>query len=298
MKIKHIKGSTFCIDTGMTYIPFYKVNDEEIIMLDTGTRQERKGIEKLLKENHFKVLAILCTHSHIDHAGNNAYLKEKHHSIIAIPEEEAWACNSLKNLKVHFNAYDLVSVKEHYGHLVFDADILLSPEDKSVYLCGVKFGIIPTPGHSISHISIVTPDDVAYLGDCLIGYDVMKGAKMPYACFLKMDLESKSKLLDIKHSKYVIAHKGIYDDIHPLVKDNIEFFKYRASRIYNLIQGSMSLDEIMQSINKNFHIRITSVQKHNVIERMLRSFLEYLVETGRLEMLIEESVIKYRKIKI
>ena len=35
MKIKKIKGNTFCIDTGMTYRPFYKINDEEIILLDS-----------------------------------------------------------------------------------------------------------------------------------------------------------------------------------------------------------------------------------------------------------------------
>ena len=30
MEMKKIKGNTFVIDTGMTYIPFYKINDEEI----------------------------------------------------------------------------------------------------------------------------------------------------------------------------------------------------------------------------------------------------------------------------
>jgi len=39
MEIKEIKGNTFCIDTGMTYIPFYKLNDEEIIMLDSGWKE-------------------------------------------------------------------------------------------------------------------------------------------------------------------------------------------------------------------------------------------------------------------
>ena len=44
LEIKKIKGQTFCIDTGMTYIPFYKINDEEIIMLDTGwAAGEQKG---------------------------------------------------------------------------------------------------------------------------------------------------------------------------------------------------------------------------------------------------------------
>ena len=75
MDIKRIKGNTFCIDTGMTYIPFYKINDKEIILLDSGWIKEREGIDRLLNENKFKVVGILCSHAHIDHIGNNTYLK-------------------------------------------------------------------------------------------------------------------------------------------------------------------------------------------------------------------------------
>lgn len=295
MEIKHIKGRTFCIDIGIMYLLFYKLKDKDIIIVDTGTKHEREELEKLLEENQLNVVGIISTHAHVDHAGNNAYLKKKYNSIIAMPREEARACSSLVNLKLHFNANDMLSVKEYYGHMVFDTDILISPEEDSICLFGVKFGIVPTPGHSIGHISVITPDGVAYLGDCLIGYDVMRGAKMPYAYLLQKDLESKEKLLQVKCSKYVIAHKGIYEDIHQLVLDNIEFYKYRASRIYELIQGAMTLEEMMKIVIERFHIRITNLRKYIVIQRMLRSYLEYLIEIGKVEIIIEESMLKFRK---
>ncbi|WP_243109343.1 hypothetical protein [Anaerophilus nitritogenes] len=60
MDILKVKGNTYCIDTGMIYIPFYKMNDQEIIMLDTGLEKEdRQGIEEVLEKNNFKVTAIL-----------------------------------------------------------------------------------------------------------------------------------------------------------------------------------------------------------------------------------------------
>jgi len=38
----------------MTYIPFYKINDEEIIMLDIGLKRgEREGIEEVLEKKQF-----------------------------------------------------------------------------------------------------------------------------------------------------------------------------------------------------------------------------------------------------
>lgn len=295
MKIKHIKGRTFYIDTGMTYLAFYKVNDEKIIMLDTGTKQERKGIEKLLEENGFKVVGILCTHSHVDHAGNNAYFKEKDHSIIAMPEQEALACSSLTNLKIFYDEHDMLSVEEHYGHMVFETDIFISKGEKSIDLCGIKFGIFPTPGHNPYHICVITPDNVAYLGDSLISYGVMKGAKMPYAYLLKEDLKSKHKLLTLQCDQYVVAHKGVYGNIERLVEDNIEFYKYRAFRIYELIQSPMTLEELVQSVVQAFHIRMTNINKYDIIQRMVKSYLDYLIEIGKVELTLKGTKLKCQK---
>ncbi|MDF2949936.1 MAG: beta-lactamase domain protein, partial [Sedimentibacter sp.] len=36
MNLIHVKGNTYCIEVGMSYIPFYKLNEKDIIMLDTG----------------------------------------------------------------------------------------------------------------------------------------------------------------------------------------------------------------------------------------------------------------------
>ena len=66
-EIIHVKGNTFCIDTGMTYIPFYKVNEKEIIMLDSGWAEgEQEKLNTLLDYNDFKVVGIINSHSHIE----------------------------------------------------------------------------------------------------------------------------------------------------------------------------------------------------------------------------------------
>ncbi|MFA6940539.1 MAG: MBL fold metallo-hydrolase [Clostridiaceae bacterium] len=294
MEIKEIKGDTYCIDTGMSYIPFYKINDEEIIMLDTGwAKGERKGIDKILEENNFKVVGIINSHAHIDHIGNNSYLKEKYNSIIAMPSYEALVCSSTVNLKVYYSSQTLTDVTEHYGHMVCETDIMISDDQNKIYVCGIKFKIVHTPGHSPAHICIITPDNVAYLGDALISYEVMEGAKMPYAYILREDLSSKAKLYDLKCSKYVVAHKGMYDDITNLITDNIDFYKNRAERIYNFIVGSMTMEDILKTVIKNFHINVKTRFKYAKIERMLRSYVEYLYETGKIELIMEDGFIKY-----
>lgn len=280
----------------MTYIPFYKINDEEIIMLDTGwKRGEHGGIKEILKSNNFKVAGILNSHAHIDHIGNNAYLKDKYSSIIAMPAYEANICSSEINLKVYYGNQALKDIKEHCGHMVCKTDISIDEHQDEVLLCGIKFGIIHTPGHSPAHICIISPDDVAYLGDALISYEVMDGAKMPYAYILSEDMKSKAKLYDLNCSKYVVAHKGIYDNIKKLIDDNIDFYESRAMRIYEVIDRPMTIEEIMKSIIKSFEIRVRDIYKYYVLEMMLRSYVEYLYETEKLNLIIENGLLKYTK---
>ena len=296
MEIKKIKGDTFCIDTGMTYIPFYKINDEEIIMLDSGwAKGEREGIDELLERNNFKVVGIICSHAHIDHIGNNAYLKKKYNCIIAMSAYESLVCSSTVNLKAYYSSQTLLDVTEHFGHMICETDIMISSNRDKIYMCGIKFKIIHTPGHSPEHICIITPDDVAYLGDALISYEVMEGAKMPYAYILREDLKSKEKLYDLKCSKYVVAHKGMYDDITELITDNINFYKNRAQRVYDVIDGTMTMEDILKAVIKNFNIHVSTRYKYTLIERMLRSYVEYLNEIGRIDLNMDDGFLKYSK---
>lgn len=296
MNILKVKGNTYCIDTGMTYIPFYKINDEEIIMLDTGWKKgEREGIEKVLESNNFKVRAIFNSHAHIDHIGNNAYFQSIYNSIIAMPAYEALICSSEVNLKLYYGSQTLKSVKEHYGHMVCKTDISIEENQHEVLICGINFRIIHTPGHSPAHICIITPDDVAYLGDALISYEVMEGAKMPYAYILSEDMKSKAKLYDLNCSKYVVAHKGMYDNITKLIDDNIDFYESRAMRIYEIIESPMTMEDILKAVIKKFDIHVNNIYRYYFIERMLKSYVEYLYDIEKLELIMENGFLKYKK---
>lgn len=296
MVIKKVKGNTFCIDTGMTYIPFYKVNDEEIIMLDSGLAEvERKGIDEFLKKNNFKIVGIICSHAHIDHIGNIAYFKNKYNCIIAMPAYEALICSSTVNLKVYYSNQTLSHVTDNFEHMVCKTDIMILDNQDSIYVCDIKFKILHTPGHSPAHICIITPDDVAYLGDSLISYEVMKGAQIPYSFILKEDLESKKKLYDLKCSKYIVAHKGMYNDITKLISDNIDFYKNRAERVYDVIDDAMTMENIVGIIVKKWNIGVKNIYKYSMIEKMLSPYVEYLNETEVIELIMEDGVLKYKK---
>ncbi|GFZ34584.1 MBL fold hydrolase [Clostridium zeae] len=297
MKIIEVKGNTFCIDTGNEYIPFYKLNDKEIILLDSGLKAERERIDKLLNDKKFMVKAIICTHAHIDHIGNASYFKEKYNSTIVMPAYEALLCSSIVNLKVYYNSQTLSEVRENFGHMVCNTDVMVSYNQSDIDVCGVRFNIVHTPGHSPAHICIVTPDDTIYLGDALFSYEIVKSAKLPHAQMISEDLKSKLKLKGIKHSKYIVAHKGVYDHIENLIEDNIKQYDAVASNIFSLIEDGMIMENIKTAVIKAFKININSKYRYHLIERLFKPYIEYLSEIGKLETYIHEGKLIYSKVK-
>lgn len=296
MKILNVKGNTYCIDTGLSYIPFYKLENNRIIMLDTGLKKgERKGIEALFDSYNFTVAAIINSHFHIDHIGNNAYFKNKYDSIIAMCAYEAIICSSEVNLKLYYSSETLKVVNQQYSHMVCDTDVLIRDDQEEICICGINFRLLHTPGHSPSHICIITPDNVAYVGDCLISNELMGTAKLPYSYILSEDMKSKAKLYDLTSDKYIVAHKGIYNNIQKLIDDNIDFYEAVSFKIYDLIDKPMSIDEITKAVSDNFAITIFNANKYKFTQRLLKSYIEYLYEIKKLNIIIKDGFLKYTK---
>jgi hydroxyacylglutathione hydrolase len=289
MEILKVKGNTYVIDTGITYIPFYKINGEEIIMLDSGwSIMERQGIAEILEKNNFKATGIICSHAHRDHVGNNSFLKNKYDSIIAMPAYEAEVCSSLQILRAYYGIQTLAEAEKHLGEMICETDIRILDDQDEIYLRSIRFGILHTPGHSPAHIGIITPDDVAYLGDALISHEVIKTSKMPYVFMLKEDLKSKAKLYSLRHSKYIVAHKGVYEDITKLTTDNIAFYKSIAEKICDIIACPMTMDEILEKVYSSFRIYQRKGFKDNIIERIVTSNIRYLIEERRIKQVDEK----------
>lgn len=296
MNLIHVKNNTYCIDTGLSYVPFYKINERDIILLDSGFSDAREILDSVLGENNYRVKGIICSHGHPDHVGNNRHLKEKYGCLIAMPTYEAHICSSAMNLKAYYNNITLTEIQNRYGFMLFETDVYITDEQSKINFCGVNFKLIHTPGHSPSHICIITPDDVCYLADALISYELIESAKIPFDFVLMEGLKSKDKLLSLDYDKYIVSHKGIYEDVTNLVADNVQFYIHRAERTLELIQGKMTMDEIMKVASKCFNIRVNNVYKYDVIFRMLRIYVDYLCETGKIKQVIEDGFLKYERV--
>lgn len=293
MNITQVKDRTYCIDLGESNVVFYKINEKDIILIDTGAIDERETLETALQENNLNVKGIICSHGHPDHVASNQYLKEKYKCLIAAPMFEAQMCSSAAKLKAIYVNNTIKDINNIFNYMIFETDIYITDEQKELDLCGVNFNIFHTPGHSPSHICITTPDNVCYIADGLVSYEVIETAKVPYDFVMTEAIKSKEKLLSLKCDKYIVSHKGIFEDITKLVSDNIQFYTDKANKILELIKGKMTIDEIMKSVSESFELKTNNVFRYELISRLLMCHLDYLTETGKIKVVINEGYRKY-----
>lgn len=297
MKNKHIKGNTYVLDLGMMLLPYYKLDDQKIILLDAGLKERHlEKLERFLTENQYHVEGILCTHGHVDHIGNVNYFKEKYQCQVALPEEEYFVIGSLEQLELFFSPTPRDQVYSQYGHIVFKPDVLIKENDVNINFCGVDFSVIHTPGHSIHHVGFITPDGVSYLGDALLSPEAMAQAKLPYSYNLLKDLTSKMRLYHVEASYHVLAHKGIYTDIKDLITDNIYFYKNRGDYVLNQLKTPLTFEELFTTIMGDLSIAVKTSEKYRVLERILKGYVGYLEETHKIQGIIVDGTLKYHKL--
>jgi hypothetical protein len=123
--------------------------------------------------------------------------------------------------------------------------------------------------------------------------EMIENAKIPFDFILLEDLKSKDNLLSYDCDRYIVAHKGIYDDITNLIADNIAFYIHRAEKIFELIKGKMTMGEITSAAAESFQVNIKNLVKYDLISRMLRCYVDYLYEIGKIRLVIDDGLRKY-----
>lgn len=284
MKLTQVKGNTWVLE-GFELIPLYKVDEGHCILLDTGLAQEREELEQALEEAGLTPVGILCSHAHVDHAGNNRYFQEKYGLPVALTAKEAGMCASLLSLKCYFLTLPPDMVEREASHLVHTPDVIVPDREGPFPFAGAEFRILQTPGHSAGHICVVTPDNVCYVGDCLLSREMMD-SKLPYCLSHQMGMESRERMRGLPCDKFIMAHRGIArrEELDRLIDDNQALALRRAGEILSLIPKAMTMSEINQAVCAYYKLLTGKPRRALRFERNIRFFVEFLTDRGDLVM--------------
>ena len=283
MEMLHVLGNTYAAVGSTALLPIYRVTDTDIILIDTGyAKLDRAGLTALIEDRGFHLRGIICSHAHFDHSGNVRYLQQRCGAKAAAHIIEAGISVNPDAYRANYVALTYGKSREFFLEECFVADTIIGPEDDFLDFCGVRFGILQLPGHSAGHIGVVTPDNVAYVGDCLIDQQQIDSAKLPTSMFIARDLQSKEFLRRTQYDAYILAHKSVVTDIAPLVDSNIAVIHRKAEELLNDLTDGMTFAQWISTFCQRENIRTKNELKFSIIERNFSNFVDWLTDEGRI----------------
>ena len=296
MTLRQVRGNTWVIRSWLL-IPLYKLDEHRCILLDTGLPEQEEELDAFLKEEGLTCVGVLSSHTHMDHAGNNAFFQRTYGAQIALSLGEAGIHVGPLGLQCSVGNLSPAQMRRHasLGGATAVADVVIRPEDRQVKLCGAEFQVIHTPGHSADHICVITPDGVCYLGDAVMTGSTLFRSKFPFMVSMEDYLQSLRLLREVRAEAFVAAHGGIYPEILPYIDMELRFLHRRMGEILALAEEEFTVEDLAVRICRVYRISPRSVEDALYFQRASRAYLHYLLDEGALEAVLIESRVRYRK---
>lgn len=271
-----------------------RINDEEVILIDSGNDKDAgRKIRQILDKNNWKLKAIYNTHSNADHIGGNAYLKRQTGCAIYAP-----------GIECSFTRHPILEPSFLYGGFPCKElrhKFLMAEESDAEYLSedslpdGME--IINLPGHFFSMVGFRTKDDVVFLADCLSSKETLEKYGITFIYDVASYIETLEKAKIMEGRLFIPAHAETTDDIKELATYNLGKVSEIADKIsiYCTI-APHTPDEIIQHMFNEYKIKM-SIEQYVLAGSTIKSYLSWLKDTGKLEIIIDDNMIKYKGIK-
>lgn len=265
------------MDIGGTCTGIYRLNTEEVVMIDTGS-DYCPELFAWLNRNRLCVRGIIHTHLHIDHIGNTVELVSKYNC-------DAFACSKEPIYQGETGPYPNCEIQWNEP----DTSVVIDGVD-GVPFGGTEFKTVFTPGHSSGHQLIITPDGVCFLGDILLTGDVLGKSKFPYQEKTGDYLHSLETVGDTDYMIYVASHGGLVErsKLNALIELNAE--KHRE--LYRLIketaneagQGDLTMDELADLSMRAAGVTNPAVRNVGWMQESVRHRIQELIEKGKIRL--------------
>ena len=293
--LEHVKGNTYCIVTGYSRLPVYKLDDKNIIMIDSGLPREWEGIERCLEKEKLFVKAVLSSHYHPDHIGNHLKLRRKFGAKLYLsPFAAAAKADPMNMLGSMAGITTYRQVKNHFGE-VFALDVFIDWNAPSIEVEGAVFQILQLPGHCAEHMGFITADNVGYVADTVLSKNIIEHLRSTFTTCVELDLQSKEKLTQLQCDKYIVAHNAVCDSIRELALQNRDHMLGRLELLEDIAGDYMNLDTLVAQFLEITDNQLDSVRKVAGTRRNVIPLVDYLMDTGRFTARVKDGYIEYKK---
>lgn len=274
-----------------TNIGIYKVDDENVYLIDTGNDKEAgKKILKIIDEQGWKVKGIITTHSNADHIGGNKVIQDRTGC-------EIFACNIEKN----FSENPILESAFLYGGYPFK-DIrnkfLLAKESKVKDIEnnlpeGLEY--FSLKGHFFDMIGIRTSDDVYFLADSLFSEETITKYHLFFIYDVREFLNTLDYLDSLKGKLYIPSHCEATQDISSLIEINRNKVNEIIDKIYEACSKEKNFEDILKYIFEEYNL-IMNANQYVLVGSTIRSYLSYLYDENKISYEFKDNKMLWKQV--
>lgn len=263
-----IKGNSYYAVLDRTTVCIYMLNRRDCVFIDTGEIDSGRLL-KILRSEGLRPRAIINTHLHIDHIGNNKALCDAYNISVYASKTEI----SQRNTD---DEYSVCSS--------FAKRLIPNCSEGVLTIEGADFLIIPTPGHSPGHQAVVTPDGVCCLGDAVMSMSKLNHSRVPYVHDAEKAMESMKKLLDTDYPFYLAAHNGLISgsEIKKTIRANIEKEEKLRETVEKIVTGEISMYRLEEKLMRAAGVTNPETLGYDWMHASARARIEEVVREGLL----------------
>lgn len=278
---------------GLTNTGVYRQSEAEVYIIDPGTDEnEGKAVEAILKSRGWSLKGILCTHCHSDHTGANAYLQEVYGCpVFAYGIEAVFIDNSILDPMVAYGGYP---IKELMGSDIYAPPCVCFDADHEEFPDEIE--IIMLPGHSMEHTGYRLPDDTVFVGDALIDSRILKKYPLSYIYNPADVLVTLEQMKTLTANIFVPSHAEPVTDISELIEANTDNIYEVSDLVLSLCSEQSDMEEMTNGVFNYYGIKM-DCEKYILIMGIVRTYVAWLRETGRIECFTQDNRLLWRTVK-
>lgn len=272
-----------------TNIGIYKVDDENVYLIDSGNDKEAgKKILKIIDENNWKVKGIISTHSNADHVGGNKLIQDRTNCIIIANKiEKAITENPIIEPSILYGANPPKELRNKF---------LMAQESKVEDLSNLPEGLeyIELKGHYFDMIGIKTSDDVYFLGDSLFSQETIDKYHIFFIYDVKEYLNTLDNLKELKGKLFIPSHCEATTNINDLIELNRNKIEEIIDKILNFLNVERTLEDIIKYLFDTYNLQM-NISQYYLNGATIKSYLSYLKEEDKVDYLFKNNIMYWIK---
>ena len=272
-------------------IGLIKLNETDVCLIDSGNDKDAgRKVRQLLDANGWRLTAIYNTHSHADHIGGNQYLQKQTGCKIYAPGVECdFTRHPILEPSLLYGGYPCKELRHKF--------LMAQPSDaqeltQEALPEGIQ--IIPLPGHCYDMVGFRTADDVVYLADCLSSRETLDKYQIGFIYDVASYLQTLETVKAMQARLFVPAHAAASEEIASLAQYNMDKVYEIAEKILDICKEPLCFESILQRLFSAYGLVMT-FEQYVLVGSTVRSYLAWLKETGRLNVLFENHMLLWQR---